>query len=74
MKDKLLPTAAVERVIRAAGANRVSATASEELGKHLEEYGIEIATRANRLAIHAKRTTVKAEDIVEALEQLEEIK
>jgi histone H3/H4 len=71
MKDKILPTAAVERVIRAAGAHRVSATASEELAKHLEEYGIEIAIRANRLAIHAKRTTVKGEDIVEALKQME---
>ncbi|MCD4767559.1 MAG: histone family protein [Methanosarcinales archaeon] len=71
MKDKLLPTAAVERVIRAAGAHRVSATASEELAKLLEEYGIEVATRANRLAIHAKRTTVKGEDILEALEQME---
>jgi histone H3/H4 len=70
MKLNLLPAAAVERLIRAAGAHRVSATASEELAKHLEKYGIEIATRANRLAIHANRTTVKGEDIVEALEQM----
>ena len=71
MKDKILPTAAVERVIRAAGAHRVSATASEELAKHLEEYGIEIATRANRLAIHAKKTQDKGEDNDEGLKQME---
>lgn len=71
MKDRILPTAAVERVIRAAGAHRVSATASEALARHLEEYGIEVSTRANRLANHAKRTTVKGEDIEEALRQME---
>ena len=37
MNNKLLPTAAVERVVRAAGADRVSATASEELAKVLAE-------------------------------------
>lgn len=71
MKDRIIPTAPVERVIRAAGAHRVSATASEALAKHLEEYGIDVASRANRLAIHAKRTTVKGEDIEEALKQIE---
>ena len=70
MKDRIIPTAPVERLIRAAGAHRVSNTASVALAKHLEEYGIEIATRANSLAIHAKRTTVKGEDIDEALKQM----
>lgn len=70
MKDRIIPTAPVERLIRAAGAHRVSNTASVSLAKHLEEYGIEIATRANSLAIHAKRTTVKGEDIEEALKQM----
>lgn len=70
MKDRIIPTAPVERVIRAAGAHRVSASASAALAKHLEEYGIEVARRANRLAIHAKRTTVKGDDIEEALKQM----
>ncbi len=70
MKERIIPTAPIERVIRAAGAHRVSATASAALANHLEEYGIELAKRANSLAIHAKRTTVKGEDIEEALKQL----
>jgi histone H3/H4 len=70
MKDRIVPTAPVERLIRAAGAHRVSATASEALAKHLEEYGIKVANRANSLALHAKRTTVKGEDIEEALRQM----
>ncbi|MCL7414789.1 MAG: histone family protein [ANME-2 cluster archaeon] len=70
MKDRIVPTAPIERLIRAAGAHRVSAAASETLAKHLEEYGIEVASRANSLAIHAKRTTVKREDIEEALKQM----
>lgn len=70
MKERIIPTAPVERVIRAAGAHRVSATASAALAKHLEEYGIELARRANSLAIHAKRSTVKGEDIEEALKQM----
>lgn len=70
MKDRIIPTAPVERLIRAAGGHRVSASASDVLAKHLEEYGIEVAARANRLAVHAKRTTVKGVDIEEALKQM----
>ena len=71
MKDRIIPTAPVERLIRAAGAERVSASGSEALAKHLEKYGIKIATRAISLANHAKRTTVKGVDIEEALRQME---
>ncbi|MEA3294803.1 MAG: histone family protein [Euryarchaeota archaeon] len=72
MKDKIIPTAPIERLIRAAGAERVSVSGSEALAKHLEEYGIDIAARAIRLANHAKRTTVKGVDIKEALQQMEQ--
>jgi len=59
----LLPLAPVERVIRKAGAERVSEDAGIELAKVLEDYGIEISREAIILAKHAKRTTVKEEDI-----------
>lgn len=59
----ILPLAPVERVIRKAGAERVSEDAGVELAKVLEDYGMEISREAIILAKHAKRTTVKEEDI-----------
>jgi DNA-binding protein len=66
----ILPIAPVERIVRKAGAERVSEDAGIELAKVLEEYGIEIAREAISLAKHAKRTTVKEEDIRLASERL----
>ncbi|KCZ72620.1 histones H3 and H4 [Candidatus Methanoperedens nitroreducens] len=59
----ILPLAPVERVIRKAGADRVSEGAGIELAKVLEEYGLEVSREAITLAKHAGRTTVKEEDI-----------
>lgn len=59
----ILPLAPVERIIRKAGAERVSYDASVELAKVLEDYGIEVSREAIILAKHARRTTVKEEDI-----------
>jgi histone H3/H4 len=59
----ILPLAPVERIIRKAGAERVSEDAGIELAKVLEDYGIEVSREAITLAKHAKRTTVKEEDI-----------
>ena len=58
-----LSTASVDKLIRKAGAHRVSVTASKELASHLEEAAIEVAREAITLANHAGRKTVKAEDI-----------
>jgi histone H3/H4 len=66
----ILPIAPVERIVRKAGAERVSEDAGIELAKVLEEHGIEIAREAISLAKHAKRTTVKEEDIRLASERL----
>jgi histone H3/H4 len=59
----ILPLASVDKLIRKGGAERVSEDASRLLGKHLEAHATEIAREAVRLAEHAKRKTVKAEDV-----------
>ncbi|QKQ98020.1 histone [Candidatus Nanohaloarchaea archaeon] len=58
-----LPNAPVERIIRNAGAERVSEDAVEELKDALEDLGEEIASDANEVADHAGRNTIKKEDI-----------
>ena len=66
----IIPYAPVERLIRSAGADRVSVTAGVELAEILEQYGLEIAEEAIVLTKHSKRKTVKAEDIKLAMERL----
>jgi len=58
-----LPIASVERLIREAGGERVSAGAAKELASVLEGIGKEIAKKAITFARHAGRKTVTAEDI-----------
>ena len=63
-----LPIAPVTRLMRNAGAERVSEDASQELVELLEDYGGKIAKKAVSLAKHAGRKTVKVEDILQAVE------
>lgn len=58
-----LPKAAVERIIRNAGAERVSDGAVEELREAIEDLGDEIAADASDMADYADRNTVKKEDV-----------
>ncbi|MBP2030890.1 histone H3/H4 [Methanohalophilus levihalophilus] len=68
---QIIPYAPIERVIRKAGADRVSESAGEALAEILEEQGMKISKEAIKLANHAGRKTVKAEDILLAYEMMQ---
>jgi histone H3/H4 len=63
VSKRLLPLAAMEAIMRNAGADRVSDKAKEALKDVLEEKAEEITKNAIELSKHAGRTTLKAEDI-----------
>ena len=64
---KILSLAAMERLLKKCGAERVSEDAKEGLVDVLEEPAEEIGTKAVKAAHHAGRKTVKIVDIKLAL-------
>ena len=58
-----LAVAPLVRILKKANIDRVSDEAAEALRDVLEEYALEVAERAAKMAKHAGRVTVKADDI-----------
>ena len=63
MSKRLIPLAAMEKILKNAGADRVSDKAKATLKDILEEIASDIATNSVKLALHAGRKTVKSGDI-----------
>ncbi|MCJ7574536.1 NFYB/HAP3 family transcription factor subunit [Candidatus Bathyarchaeota archaeon] len=53
----------MHKLIKRAGAERVSEESAVALGKALEEIGVKVAKEALDFAKHAGRKTIKARDI-----------
>lgn len=51
------------RILKKAGAERVSTESAEELRRVIEDHALRIAKRSVELGVHAKRKTIKAEDV-----------
>jgi len=67
-KSELL-LAPIDRLVRKAGAGRVSAEAAESLRDILQDLGVNIGKAAVEFARHAKRKTVVEDDIKLAYKQ-----
>jgi len=63
MSQGELAVAAMHRICKKAGAERVSEPAAIEMAKVLEEIGTKIGKEAIDFAMHAGRKTIKEEDI-----------
>ena len=63
VNQKGIPVAAMERLLKRAGAQRVSEDAKHALKKALEDYAQKIGESAAKYSTHAGRKTVKAEDV-----------
>ena len=57
------------RILKKAGAERISDESANELRRILEEVGVLIAKNAVEMSVHAGRKTIKAEDIRLAAKQ-----
>lgn len=54
---------AAKRVLKKAGAKRVSDGAASEFAETVEKFAYTVASKAVKLAKHAKRATIKREDV-----------
>ena len=62
-RENILPLAAMEKLLKKAGAPRVSQDAKVALQEALEDAAMAIGKRAAQLSIHSGRKTIKAADI-----------
>lgn len=69
VEQKVLPLAAMEKLLKKIGADRVSEDAKAALKEVLEDYGEKIGGHAIQIAKHSGRKTVKGGDIKLAAKQ-----
>ena len=65
--SKIIPLAAMEKLLKKCGAARVSEDAKQAMKEVLEEYGEKVGEKAVRIAQHSGRKTVKGGDIKPAV-------
>ncbi len=65
-----LGLAAMYRIIKKSGGERVSEEAADQLRRILEEIATKVSNQAVDLSVHAGRKTIKAEDIKLAAKNL----
>jgi len=63
MPRATLPLAAMEKLLKKVGAERVSDPAKVAMREELEKIAESIGEKAVRFSRHSKRKTIKAEDI-----------
>lgn len=68
-KDRIIPVAPIDKLMRKAGAGRVSDKGAERLAQILEEVGEYVARRAFELTVHTGRKTITDKDIDLAYKQ-----
>lgn len=62
-----IPLAPIERILRQEGGYRISEEAARRLRDFVEELARDIARESVEMAKHAKRRTVKSEDVEMAI-------
>jgi histone H3/H4 len=62
-----IPNSSIDRIIRKAGAERVSKSAITALQNELEEYGLIISRLAIEIATYAGKKTIEDTDIALAI-------
>jgi DNA-binding protein len=54
---------AIKKILKEAGAERISSSASEEMQKCVNKMAFDIAQKAVKLSKHAKRKTIDSSDV-----------
>ncbi|OPX66662.1 MAG: Archaeal histone HAN1 subunit A [Methanoregulaceae archaeon PtaB.Bin056] len=65
-----LPIAAVVRIAKQSGAERVGSDGAAALVAKAEDYIAHLVKEANKFAVHAGRKTIKEEDVALAVKSL----
>ena len=63
MREGILPVAGMEKLLKKAGATRVSQDAKEAMRDVLEEHAMTLGAKAIKFAQHSGRKTVKSSDV-----------